>query len=274
MPTPLYLRAHADQLHLAETLAWNFPEQKRGHLAIVGGNASAFATEVKIASYAATKFSFLANIINVFPDSLRKNLPALPNLAFLPANASGSFAKSPELSQLFAAPSELLNHQPVDFVLYLGDFSKNSETAIAIAEALKRAPAMPALLTRDTVDLLAPEAASFIDRPNLTLVASLAQLQKLLRALYYPKMLLLTQPLLPTLEVLHKFTLSYPLTILTYHTSDLIVAQNGQIYTFPLAKSEYSPISLWSGELALKIAVFQLFNPSKLPEAALAGISY
>ena len=123
-----------------------------------------------------------------------------------------------------------------DFGLILGDLSKNSETALGISELIANSGSTPILLVRDSIDLVANESLNIIMKENLFIFASLAQLQKIFRALYYPKMLLLSQPLLPVIETLHKFTLSYPVSILTFHEGHFIAAQNGKVWKATLKK--------------------------------------
>ena len=246
---------------LFKDLEWNFPEQKSGSLVVLGGNSASFATEIKISEFLTASFP-IKTLKTVLPDSLKSKLPPLINLEFTPATASGSFKPSPELTATLASS---------DLNLFLGDFSKNSETAVAISNLLKTIKA-PAVLARDTLDLVSPDADAFIDNENLSILASLAQLQKLFRALYYPKMLLLSSPLLPVLETLHKFTLSYPVSILTFHDGKIITAKNGKIISTKLEKTEYSPISLWDGRLAAKISAFALYNPKKPLESLNAAL--
>lgn len=274
-PTP-YWTKHGETLNLSADLAWNFPEQKSGHIAVIGGNSTNFLAEVKTAEFLAKTFPFLKTVKNIFPDSLKSKLPPLENLTFLPSTDSGSFANSSEVASALQFPenttSKTLSEKP-DFALLLGDFSKNSETAIALTKLVKNAT-LPLLLTRDAVDLLIPEAELFMNRENLFLVASAAQLQKLFRALFYPKMLLLSSPLLPVVETLHKFTLSYPASILTLHNGEILCASSGKIISVPLDVTDYSPFSLWSGEVAAKIAVFALESPGEPLKSMVAGLTY
>lgn len=256
-------------------LAWNIPEQKTGNLAVVGGNSQTFSTVVRISEYANRTFPF-SNVKTYLPDALRGKLPTLTNLEFLPSTASGSFAKSFQLNTYISR---------ADATLIIGDLSKNSATAIALADAISEEStdsdsnsstpnSNPLVITRDSVDLLAPEAGSWLTRKNTFIVGSMVQLQKLFRAVYYPRMILLSQPLLPTLETLHKFTLTYPVTIVTFQEGNIIVAHNGDITTTKLENTTYSPLTLWSGQLATKILALNLYNPNKPFEATTAAILY
>lgn len=249
-------------------LAWNIPEQKTGRLGLIGGNSQGFNAIIRIAEFINQTFP-VRDLPILLPASLRTKLPPLPNLNFAPATESGSFAQSPLLSDFVSSN---------DYTLIAGDLSKNSATAIALTNALipKSPDAKPphAMLARDSVDLLSPSMDQLLVNPNLTIFASAAQLQKIFRTVYYPKMIMLSAPLLPILEALHKFTLTYPVTILTLHEGQLITARNGQVITTPLPDTGYSLISLWSGELAAKIAAFNLYNPTKPLEATTAALLF
>ena len=247
---------------LFQDLEWNIPEQKTGIVSIIGGNSENFATVIHSAEKLSSTYP-LKTINLLLPESLKSKLPPLPDLIFLPATDSGSIKKSDVLNDYVDSS---------DFALFLGDLSKNSETSIAISGALKET-STPALITRDTIDLILPEMPDIIERGHLFIVGSLAQMQKLFRAVYYPKVLLLSMPLIPVVEALHKFTLSYPCTILTFHQEQIIVANHGKVVAVPLKNTGYSPISLWNGELASKIAANNVFSAGQPLEATVFSIS-
>lgn len=250
-------------LKLFSDLYWNIPEQKTGTFNIIGGNSSSFSSVIHTAEYL-TK-TFPVKTLNILlPESLKSKVPPLPEITFLPATESGSFDKSPLLNDFVMS---------ADSSLFIGDLSKNSATCIAIADTLKESSS-PAILTRDSIDLILPEMSGIIERENLFLVGSLAQIQKVFRAVYYPKVLLLSMPILQIVEALHKFTLSYPATILTFHAGQIIVAKSGKIITTPLEKTNFTPITLWSGNLAANIAANNYYTPKKPLEATTFSIDY
>ena len=107
---------------------------------------------------------------------------------------------------------------------------------------------------------------------NLIFMASVAQLQKLLRAVYYPKMLLMSSSLVQVAEVLHKFTLSYPVAIVTLHNGQVLVARSGVVKAVELEKTGYSALTFWNGEMAAKIVGVNLYNPNQFIEASICGI--
>ena len=234
-----------------DDILWNIPEQKTGIISILGGNSQNFSNIIKNSEYL-SKLP-IKEVRTVLPDALKSKLPPLSELVYTKSTISGSFDKSPEL---IAAISD------ADLALLIGDFSKNSATTIAISDTIKKT-ATPIILARDSIDCVTAEASAFIERPDMTIIATITQLQKLLRVLYYPRMLLLSMPMQPVKEILHKFTLTYPCLILTVHQGQVIIAKNGEIKTTPLSKTTYSPISFWTTDLAAKITALKLWNPTR-----------
>jgi hypothetical protein len=246
-------------------LLWNIPEQKSGNLLIIGGNSQNFANIAKTAAFAANHLNF-RSVQTLLPDALKSKIPpSIENISFAPSTPSGSFAKS--------AGQEITNKiNSADFTIILGDLSKNSETAIAITEAVKNTTA-PILLTRDTIDLLAETAQDFIERQNLHILATLPQVQKLFRALYYPRPITLSMPLYPLTDALHKFTLTYDnLAVTTFSNDKVLTASSGKIIQTALENTPYSPLSLWSGELAAKIAELTIYNSTAPLESTAAAL--
>ena len=242
-------------------LTWNLPERRSGNIKIIGGSSNSFRTEIKTAEYLYNNYPVDTTL--VFPDSLKSRLPDLPNIVYVDSTDSGSFANAKTLSGVMAR---------ADYNLLLGDLSKNKITAQVIGEVLKDVE-VPTLVTRDAVDLVAeykPEL--MLMNSNVAFFASMPQLIKLFRAVYYPKMLLLSQSLIQVADALHKFTLSYPTKIVTLHAEQIIVAENGVVKAVPLAKSGYLPVAFWNGELAAKIVALSLFNPNKFMDATLCAI--
>ena len=243
-------------------LEWNIPEQKRGTINVIGGNKQGFRTEVKVAEFLTSAYP-LQEVRLIVPDTLRGKLPELPNIQFLPSTESGAFAESQELDK---ACSE------GDYALLLGDLSKNNVTGRAIAGACGFAK-HHLMITRDAIDLISentPERVLMND--NITIMASIVQLRKLLQAVYYPKILLASQSLIQIADILHKFTLSYPVMIVTFHNDQVIVAENGNVKAVAIDDTGYTSLSLWMGEAAGRIAAMSLYNPGSRIKAAIAGI--
>lgn len=247
---------------LFKDLEWNFPEKKSNTVSIIGGNSNNFSSIIKLAEY--LSMTYPINEVKIaLPDALKNQLPPLPNLNLVKSTDSGSFAKSAELDSILKTS---------DFSVLAGDFSKNSATSIALAEAVSEA-GCPLVLARDAIDLLTPEMPNLIEEHRFIILASMAQLQKLFRTLLYPKMILLSEPLLPALETLHKFTLSYEnFTIITLHQNQIIIANGGKIITTPLNKTKYSPLTLFTSHLPADLTAYNLWNPGTPLEASSAAL--
>ncbi len=245
-----------------EDLKWNIPERKQGTISVIGGNSQNFRTSVKVSEFLENNYP-VERVDTILPDALKGKLPNLPNLVFLGSTESGSFAEESELLRA-------LNR--ADFNILIGDLSKNAITGRVVVSACENS-ASPLLITRDSIDLISENSPEkILMNENLIFFASVAQLQKLLRAIYYPKMLLLSQSLVQVVEVLHKFTLSYPISIITLHNGQVLVAKNGEVNTISIEETGYSPIMIWGGELAAKIAALNLFNPHNFIKATISAL--
>ena len=245
-----------------EDLLWNIPERKQGSVNVIGGSKQSFRAEVKTAEFLSSRYP-IESVNTVLPDSLKGKLPEVPGLKFLESTESGSFANGEELT-------EIINS--ADYNIMMGDLSKNAITGRAVASACENS-AKPLLITRDSVDILAENDPGLtLMNDNVVFLASVAQLQKLLRAVYYPKMLLMSQSLVQVVEVLHKFTLSYPVSIITLHNGQILVAKNGMVKAVAMETSGYSAILMWQGEMAGKIAALNLFNPDQWIEATVCAV--
>ena len=70
-------------------------------------------------------------------------------------------------------------------------------------------------------------------------------------------------PLMQLVETLHKFTITYPLTIVTLHRDTLIIAHGGEVVTTDWR----DPMRIWRGETAARAAAYLLWTPSQPLEA-------
>lgn len=245
-----------------EDLFWNVPEQKKGVIGVIGGNLQSFRTPTKIAEFLAGNFP-LKEVRVILPDALKDKLPTLDNLVFLKSTDAGSFADAEEITGALNA---------TDFNLMIGDFSRNSITEKAVRSA-GESSAKPLLITRDTIDLVATDGLEkLLMNENIILMGSFIQLQKIFRVVYYPRVLTMSQSLIQVAEAMHKFTLSYPAKIITLHNEQILVAENGNVAVVPLNKTAYTPITVWGGELAAKVATINLYNPNNFLKATTAAI--
>ena len=240
---------------------WNIPERKQGIISVVGGNAQMFRATAKVAEYLEVNFP-LEKVNLVLPDALKDKLPPLENLVWLSSTGTGSFASEEELLKIFNTS---------DASILPGELSKNSATAQAVASACVSSD-KPLFITRDVVDLLATDGADrLLENEHLVVLCTMVQLQKLLQAAYYPKMILLSSSLMQVAEALHKLTLSYPFAIMILHNDMILAAKDGKVCTVPLEKTPYSGLSIWNGELVARMAALSFYHPDFL-EAIVASL--
>lgn len=250
-----YWRKQSSTDALFPDIEWNKPEQRAhaGKLAIIGGNKLGFVA-IRDAYEVANELG-AGQIRAVLPDVLKSTVPAsVSDAMFLPSNPSGGFSRE-ALPEFHAACAW------ADLCLLIGDAGRNSETAMAFESLLEGNGHL--IATRDAVDLLMPTMNRLVDRERTTLIISFAQLQKVFQSVYYPKILSFSMQLMQLVEALHKFTVTYPVTIVTFHQSQLIVAHGGDVITQEFDQ----PMAIWRGITAAKAATYMLWNPTKPLEA-------
>ena len=239
------------------------PEQRRfaGKLLIIGGNKGAFFSVAK-AMETANKMG-VGEVRVLLPDSLRGQLPKAPEIYFAKAEASGAFGK--------AAMAEMMAQlEWAESVLIVGDIGKNAETSVVFANFMKHCD-KPVVMSRDAVDVLTPDAMNWGMREQPTMIfLTISQLQKLLRTLYYPKVITLSMPMNQLIETLHKFTLSYSLTLVTFHEGQVVIARDGQVISEEIGDTEYTQLSLWDGKIQSRSAVLALWNREQPVERVVA----
>lgn len=153
-------------------------------------------------------------------------------------------------------------------ILLIGDAGRNSETAILYDNFVADYKGQ-LTVSRDAVDLLKNSSQALVERENTLLVLSFAQLQKIFQAVYYPKMLTFSMQLSNVVEVLHKFTITYPIIITTLHKDHILIAQGGEVVTTPWD----NPMSIWRGQTATRAACYWLWHPSKPIQAIATSLT-
>lgn len=242
-------------------IEWQRPQQRSlaGKLLIVGGNKLGFAAVAQ--AYGDAKTAGVGEARAIMPEALK---PVIDKLAldcvFVPTNPSGGMSKD-------AIKPLLAGEEWADGMLLAGDTGRNSETAITLEELLLKT-AKPAIITRDAVDLLRASYSQLLMRPNTAFIVSLAQLQKLFQAVYYPKTILFSMQLSTLAETLHKFTISYPITLVVFHQGQLVVAYDGRVSTTPWEEV----MLIWRGSVAAKASVYWIQNPTKPFESITASL--
>jgi hypothetical protein len=256
-----YWQRQTNETPLFPDLEWSKPEQraKAGRLGIVGGNKLGFAGVAE--AYSVALSTGVGEIRVLLPDILRKSIPpSITDAVFGASNPSGGLARDAE-NELHAIGAWAQG------ILLVGDAGRNSETAIIYEHFLSDYSGQ-LTLTRDAVDLIKNSSQPLVERPNTLLVVSFAQLQKLLRSVYYPKMLTFSMQLTSLVEVLHKFTITYPTTIMVLHKDYLIVASDGEVTSTHWENA----MAIWRGSVAAKAAGYWLWNPNTPLKAVTASL--
>ncbi len=243
-------------------IEWSKPEQKAhaGRLGIIGGNKLGFAGVAE--AYSVAYQTGVGKVRVLLPDCLKKAIPTnWTDVAMAACTTSGGLAKE-------ALPDVMALAHWSTMLLLIGDAGRNSETAI-LYESLLRSTDRPIVITRDAIDLVKNAPEMLVNRPNTALVISFAQLQKLFQAVYYPKVLTFSMQLMQLVEAVHKFTITYPITITVLHKDTIIVAQGGQVITTPWE----SPMLIWRGTTATKAACYWAWNQDQPLQATTASLA-
>lgn len=230
---------------------WQKPEQRemRGNLLILGGNAHGFAGVAQ--AYQDAHKSGIGHTRAVLPDALKKTIGHLTlDCVFVPTNPSGGITKD-ALPQLKAAAAW------ANGLLLIGDAGRNSETAITYDQLLTDFTTKTTIITRDAIDLLKGGWPELLQREQTIFVATFAQLQKIFQSIYYPKTILFSMQLTTLVESLHKFTITYPATVVTFHQNHILVAKDGNVSTTPWDE----PMRIWRGSVATTAAVYAIQYP-------------
>ncbi len=242
-------------------IEWNKPENRShaGRLGIIGGNQLGFAGVAE--AYNVAVKSGVGQVRVLLPDVLKKTIPAtITDAVFGPTNPSGSLTKD--------ALADMVNVGAwADAILLIGDAGRSSETAI-LYEQFLQTYAGKLIITRDAVDLIKNGSQQIVNRENTLLIVSFAQLQKLFQSVYYPKVLTFSMQLTNLVDALHKFTITYPVTIAVLHKDTFIIASGGGVITTPWD----TPMTIWRGTTAAQAAAYWLWNPSKPLEAVATSI--
>jgi ADP-dependent NAD(P)H-hydrate dehydratase / NAD(P)H-hydrate epimerase len=256
-----YWQKQSPDTPLFPDVEWNKPEQRgmAGKLAIIGGNKLGFAGVAE--AYSVAFDTGVGQVRVLLPDVLKRTIPAsMSDVVFAATNPSGSLAKEAEVE------AKTLGAW-ADGVLLIGDAGRSSETAILYEQFISQYDG-PLTITRDAIDLVKNSAQALVDRPQTLLVISFAQLQKLFQAVYYPKVLTFSMQLTNLVEALHKFTITYPVTIAVLHRETFVIASEGRVVTMPWE----SPMLIWRGSVAAKAASYWLWSPSKPIEAVASSL--
>lgn len=262
METHSYWHKQTSGNPLFPDFEWNKPEQRSqaGRLGIIGGNKLGFAGVGE--AYSVALAAGVGEVRTLLPDVLRRTVPAtITDVLFAATTPSGSLGREAigEMKALGDWSSG---------VLLIGDAGRNSETAILYEDFVREYHGQ-LTITRDAFDLLINTLEVVAERPDTLVVVSFAQLQKLFSKVYYPKILTFSMQLQQLVEALHKFTITYPVTIMTFHQDNLVIANGGDVTTNPWE----NPMAIWRGSVATQAAAYWLWAPQKPLEAATASLA-
>lgn len=246
---------------LFPNVEWNKPERRdhAGKLLIVGGNKLGFVAVAE--GYETAKAAGAGEVRALLPDCLKNTVPkSLLDVTFAACNQSGGLSHD-------ALPDLIAAGVWADGVLLIGDAGRNSETAITYEHFVQKYEGQ-LTITRDAVDLVKNNPKLLVERPDTVIVASFAQMQKIFQGVYYPKILTFSMQLLQLLDALHKFTITYPCTVVTLHKDTMIIASGGEVVT----QEWQNPMSIWRGTAATNAACYWLWNPDHALGAVSASL--
>ena len=243
-------------------LLWSKPENKRlaGKMLIIGGNKFNFSAPAQAYEEAVKAGVGVAKVL--MPDALKKTIGrVLENCEFAPTNKSGSFARS-------ALDPWLEWAMWSDHVLLAGDVGRNSETAIVLEQFIQKYSG-PLTITQDCLDQFTSNPEKLFSRPNTTIVASFAQLQKAWPHIIEngEEVIKYGLPLKINIELIHDISKKLPVSIVTKHNDELIVAVNGKVSTTP------NTDTVWRVKTAASTSVWWLQNADQ-PFQALTMAAY
>lgn len=233
-------------------LLWSRPENRQtaGKLLIIGGNLHGFAAPAEAYSEALKAGVGVARVL--LPDSLKNTVGRTFEAGeFAPSTPSGSFSQK--------ALSELLELSYwADGALIAGDLGRNSETAILLEKFIEKYHGQ-LTITKDAADYFIQTPQPLLERPDTTLVISLAQLQKLGTHAKFTKPFTFDMDLIRLVETLHDFTEQHSLSIIVKHLKNIVVASEGKVSSTSLAEDQ----ELWRIKASAHAAVWSLQNPSQ-----------
>jgi hypothetical protein len=123
------------------------------------------------------------------------------------------------------------------------------------------------ITTKDAVDYFTSAPQYIINRNDTCLVLSIAQLQKLVTSIRFPRAVTYAMDLMHLVELLHEFTEIYQLFIVVKHRDTVVVAVKGSVST---TTTDLNMEELWRVPVASRAAVWWLQNPT-LPFEALTS---
>ena len=221
---------------------------------IIGGNAHGFAAANEAYIQASKAGIGVARML--LPDSLHKLLGrGFAAGEFAPSTPSGSFSQR-------ALAEALAMANWADGVLIAGDLGRNSETAILLEKFISKYTGQ-LTITKDAADYCLTSPAGCIDRPDTTLVISMAQLQKLGIQSKFRPAFMFDMDIIRLVAALHEFTIQHPVNIVVKHFDTIFVAVEGKVSSTKRPVDE----TIWRVKTAASASTWWIQNPSKIYEA-------
>lgn len=256
-----YWRKQSKDEPLYPDILWSRPQSKQGagKLAIIGGNSHGLGVPGMAYGNALKVGAGVCRVL--LPDAVKKVVKSLlPDADFAPSTPSGSFGRK-SLDEFMRIA------QWSDSVLLVGDFGRNSETAMLLESFVEKYKGQ-LTITQDAVDYFKETPGLINDREETLIVLSLAQLQKLFIASSS------TTPITTSMNVSHlavalrDFTNGHKAAIVTKLNDVIFIAYDGQVVS-----QKHEP-KTWRVETATKASVFWMQNPNKVLEASVSSIEY
>lgn len=239
---------------LFEQLEWDKPERKdqAGRLLIVGGSLHALSAPAQAFMLSQNAGIGIAKV--ALPDKTKRILKdGVFETLFLPSTPSGEFSH--------VGKEDLLQYALwADTVLLCGDIGRNSQSTVLLSDLLQTYMGH-VVVTRDCLDTLSNEAQLLITRPSTTIVASIAQLQRLIKNAGNPTPITFTMDLTKLVEALSSVTEEGGASIATLHNSQFFVASGGEVSTTALTETD-EPKS-WRLLFATIAACYQTWYPNE-----------
>lgn len=240
---------------LYEQLDWDKPERKdhAGKLLIVGGHVHALTAPAQSYMLASSLGIGVQKVC--LPSRAKSILGKAPfDAVFIPSTSSGEFAKE--------GINELIEYAMwSDTVLIPGDVGRNSQTTLLL-DQLVQSYTGQIVITQDALDTLSGNPDQLLSRENTTVIASIAQLQKLAKNIGWNDPITFNMDLTKLVDVLSEITTKYSASIVTLHQSQFVVAYGGQVSTTKSGQNIDEPQS-WRNAFATHAAVYQTWYPAK-----------
>lgn len=245
-----------DTKPLYPSILWSKPERRdvAGKLLVVGGNIHAIGAPST--AYADALAAGAGQVKVAMPNKTKKLLgkSVHVDIEFVASTPTGSLSKD-----AFGDLSSLIHWS--DAVVYAGDFSRNSETAVLLENLASMSGIQ--CYTKDAVDYFDKQPALLLERESTLIVASVAQLQRHLTSLKILPALTYDMGMVSLVNVLHQVTLTRPAAIITNYQDTFVLAHSGIIVTTALKRE----LPIWRGHMATIAVTWYMQQPTKPLEA-------